>query len=168
MSKLLFIIAPQNFRDEEYFEPKEILENAGHTIVTASSVVGVLNGSQGGSAQAAISLADVHQNNYDAVLFVGGQGSYQYDLDVQAHRIAQDFYAHGKLTTAICHAPIILAQAGVLYGKNATVHSSDVEELKSLGVKYSPQSVAVDGTIITADGPSSATVFGKTIASHLL
>lgn len=167
MANIVMIIAPMNFRDEEYFEPKRILENSGHTVTTASKMTGTINGSRGGTAQASLLLQDVHWRKFDAVVFVGGPGSYQYDLDTDAHTIAQDFYANHKLTTAICHAPIILAQAGVLSDKKATVHDGDIDELKKLGVAYVAQNVVVDGRIITANGPAAATDFGKTIAAHL-
>ncbi len=167
MARILMIIASHDFRDEEYFEPHELFKSSEHTITTASEKIGDIIGSRGGIARATLLLKDASAKNYDCVVFVGGQGSYSYDHNHQIHRIAQDFYNQHKLTTAICHAPILLGNAGLLYDKKVTVFSDDISELHSFGAHYMPTPVAVDGTIITANGPDAATDFAKTIISHL-
>lgn len=167
MSTIVMIIAPENFRDEEYFEPKQVFESAGYTVVTASAKTGNIQGSHGGTAVADILLQDVRASDFATVVFVGGSGSYVYDNDTDAHRIAKEFSKAGKLVNAICHAPIIVAKAGLLSGKNATVHSGDKDELVALGTHYTGESVKKDGNIITADGPHSATEFGEYIVQTL-
>ena len=44
MKKIVFVVAPTNFRDEEYIEPKNIFEAAGIEVITASTVIGTLYG----------------------------------------------------------------------------------------------------------------------------
>ena len=73
----------------------------------------------------------------------------------------------GKPLGAICVSPTILANAGVLKGRNATVWPSQSKALVSGGATYTAQPVETDGPIITADGPASATRFGEAIASAL-
>jgi protease I len=161
------IIAPIDFRDEEYFEPKAILEKAGHHVTTASTKIGKITGSRGGIAESTMLLSNVNADSFDAVIFVGGQGSYIFDENPQALNIAKVFYNNNKLTTAICHAPIILAKSGVLKAKKATVFPGDSGELTNLGVNYLANQVVIDGNIVTANGPDAATEFGNTIVDIL-
>lgn len=168
MVRILMIIAPQNFRDEEYFEPKDEFEAAGYEVDTASTKIGEATGSRGGLAMVDMLLSDVRTDAYDTVVYVGGSGSYILDDDVQAHRIAQEFFAAGKLVNAICHAPIIVAKAGLLTGRRATVFSADQDELSKLGARYVASPVVTDDHFITADGPASATQFARTIIRALI
>ncbi|MCS7131535.1 MAG: DJ-1/PfpI family protein, partial [Hadesarchaea archaeon] len=91
-----------------------------------------------------------------------------YFNDERALSIAKDAAKKGKKVGAICIAPIILANAGVLEGKRATVWNGDfVRMLKERGAKYTGKQVEVDGNIITANGPTAAKEFGRTIAKEL-
>lgn len=167
MPKILMIIAPERFRDEEYFEPKKVFESAGYNVVTASTKLGNIVGSHGGNTVSDIELKDIVVEDYETVVFVGGQGSYLYDENETVHAVAQEFAKAGKYVNAICHAPIIVAKAGLLNGKNATVFVGDKEELAQLGTHYVAESVVQDDKYITADGPKSATAFGEAIIKTL-
>lgn len=167
MKCILMVIAPVNFRDEEYFVPYTIFIENGYSVTTASEKLGDIIGSKGAIANASLLLKDVSASDFDCVVFVGGQGSYAYDNNQHIQRIAQDFYSHRKLTTAICHAPILLAKAGILHDKSATVFQDDATELQTFGVHYNPSEVVVDSTIITANGPLAAEHFAKTIINNL-
>ena len=87
MAKVVMIIAPERFRDEELFVTKEELERAGHKIVIASSAKGICPGSRGGFATATLTLNEVQASNYDAVVFVGGGGSKIYFANEEVLRI---------------------------------------------------------------------------------
>lgn len=75
MAKILMVTAPNNFRDEELFIPKEKFENAGHEVVIASNKVGVCKGTLGGEISSDMLLKDVNVDDFQAVVFVGGTGS---------------------------------------------------------------------------------------------
>lgn len=161
------IVASQMFRDEEYDQPKNVLEKAGYQIVTASSQLGTATGRFGLTAKVDIVLDDVKVDDYAAVLFIGGPGSHGYYEDPKAHRIVKDAIDQGKLLGAICAAPGILAHAGVLKGKKATVHDGDIDALKEGGAIYTGKGVEIDGKIITATGPSTAKAWGEEIIKAL-
>ena len=170
--KSLFIIAQDGYQDIEYETPKRILETAGIQVVTASKKVGTCKGKLGGSAQATISIDDVDVSDYAAVIFIGGPGAVAFQQDVQAHLTAQEATTNPrvKVLGAICIAPTILAKAGVLEGKKATVWNNDGQQstlLEQEGAIYIAQAVVVDGIIVTADGPQSAELFGKKILELL-
>jgi len=167
----LFIIAKQGFRDEELFYTKEELEKSGIAVTVASKKTGTITGSRGGKATAEKALADVNVSAYDAVIFVGGNGSEVYYTDQQALKIAKDSIAKNKILAAICIAPGILAHAGVLNGKSATIWDSGDGSYSSIlednGASYTGEDVTIDGKIITANGPDAARKFGQAIANML-
>ena len=163
MATVLMIIAPERFRDEELFITKEELEKAGHKTVLASTTKGSCPGSRGGFATATLTLAEVQARDYDAVVFVGGGGSKMYFANEEALRIAKEMYKRKKVVAAICLAPVILANAGVLKGKDATVAGTEAKTIESKGAKYAGPGVTVDGNIVTGNAPKSSRLFGQKI-----
>ncbi len=165
--KVLMVIAKKDFRDEEYAKPREILEKDGAKVTVASSSLAEATGMLGMKVKADILLTQAKSNDYDAVIYVGGMGSTEYWEDSTAQRLAKEFAGAGKVTSAICLAPVTLANAGLLVGKQATVWESARGQLKEKGAKLATSGVAKDGLIITADGPTSAEAFGKALADAL-
>lgn len=165
--KVAMIIAKNGFRDEEYFQPKEVLTQAGITVDTFSSSTGTAKGMLGATVKVDKTIDELNVDNYDGIIFVGGVGSSEYWDSAKAHKIAQDVVAKNKVLAAICIAPVTLAKAGVLKGKKATVFSSEVSQLKSYGANYTGKDVEVDGKIVTAAGPHAAKQFGEKIRDLL-
>ncbi|HOV22058.1 MAG TPA: DJ-1/PfpI family protein [bacterium] len=160
-NKILMIIAFDQFRDEEYAKPRKILENSGYKIVVASYKTGIAKGMLGSKVKVDISLEDVKVNEYDGVIFVGGSGASVYFNNQTTLKIANEFYNKGKIVGAICIAPVILANAGLLSGKKATCWPSYEKTLKEKGAVWSDKNVEVDGSIITGNGPAAANEFGE-------
>ncbi len=170
--KIALIIAFRNFRDEEYFIPKEIFEQNGFEAVTASTDKGIAVGGGGGEAEVNTLLEELDIVPLEAVVFVGGPGAYNYIENEQAHRIANQAMKQGKIIAAICIAPAILAKAGVLEAKKATVWSSPMDKkpikmLEESGAKYQNMPVVADGNVITANGPAAAKEFAEKILEFL-
>jgi protease I len=167
MGKVLMIIAPKNFRDEELFDTKEELESSGNSVVIASTKTDTATGMLGGTVEPDITVDNVNVDDYDAVVFVGGSGSSIYFNNQRAHEIARDAYDKGKVIGAICIASSTIANAGLLKGKKATSFPSEERNLRSKGANYTGKPVEKDGKIITADGPMAARNFGRMIAESL-
>lgn len=168
--KVLFIVAQQGYQDFEYAAPKKILEEAGIEVSTASKEGGTCVGKLGGMIKETLSLQDVKVENYDLILLVGGPGAIEYQHDSEVHNLIKEAFSKYKWLAAICIGPTILAYAGVLKGRKATVWNSDGKQegiLTSLGAKYTREKVTVDGRIITANGPEAAEEFGKTLTKLL-
>lgn len=170
--KIAMVVAFSNFRDEEYFIPKEIFEKVGIEVNTVSEKKGIAIGAGGGDTKVDLTLDELNVDEFDAIVFVGGPGAYKYIEEEKAHRIAKEAVEKGKILAAICIAPAILAKAGVLAGKNATVWSSVLDKspirlLKENGANYVDKNVVVDGKIITANGPHAAEEFGEKIVELL-
>ena len=167
VKKVVMIIAPDNFRDEELLQPKRVLEDAGVVVKVASRRKEEASGMFGAKIMPDIAVQDINVQDFDAVIFVGGSGSSTYWDDLSAHKIARDAYSANKLVAAICIAPVTLAKAGLLKDKKATVWSSEAGKLGSAGAIYTGKSVEKDGFIITASGPAAAIEFGNQILKAL-
>lgn len=168
MTEVLLVIAPATFRDEEYAEPKAVLETRGAAVTTASSVVGPCVGKLGMVAESEMDLVTAIGRPWDAVVFVGGAGAVVFFDDADAHELARETTRRGAVLSAICVAPTILARAGVLGGKSATAFATQREELETVGAIWSADSVTLDGQLVTANGPEAATAFGHAIADALV
>jgi len=167
LGKVLMVVAPQNFRDEEYQKPRQVLEAAGWQIEVASKGVNEATGMLGAKAKIDKDISQVNVDDYQGVVFVGGTGAAVYFEDQTALALAKTAFEKGKVVGAICIAPSILANAGILQGKRATAFSSEQANLSAKGAYYTGESVTVDGKIVTANGPGAAEEFGRRIADKL-
>ncbi len=170
--KAAMVIAFQDFQDEEYFAPKEILEKAGVKIKTVSNKLGQAIGATDGDTQVDLLLEDFNPADFDAIVFVGGSGCLTNLDNEKSYKIARETVSQNKVLGSICISPVILAKAGVLQGKKATVWSSPLDKfpikiLKENGAIYEAKSVVQDGKIITANGPAVAKEFGQVLLEVL-
>lgn len=168
MKKILFVIAYNDFKDEEYFIPKEIFENNGFSVTTASNAKGIALGVSGGEVEVNHLISEVNINDFDALVFSGGPGCLS-NLD---NNISYNLIKKAKIVGAICMSPVILAKAGILKNKKATVWSSNMDKspikiLSENGAIFEDKDVVVDGNIVTANGPSAAEEFGVEIVNLL-
>jgi len=164
---ILMIIAPVDFRDEEFLEPKEVFKEQGFNVTVASKGVKQAKGKLGAIADVDKDISAVTVDDYDAVVFVGGPGTKVYFEDSDALSIAKEAYEKDKVVGAICIAPSILGNAGVLEAKKATCFSSEATTLEDQGAEYTGKDVEVDGKIITANGPAAAVRFATEIVEAL-
>lgn len=170
--KVAIIIALRDFQDKEYFGTREVLENAGVKITAVSAKKETAIGVYGGEIEAELTLDEINIADYDAVVFIGGGGALKYLDNEISHHLIQQAVSQNKVLAAICISPVILAKAGALKNKKATVWSSSLDKspikiLKENGAEYLDENVVVDGKIITANGPSSARKFGENIVKLL-
>lgn len=170
MKNILMIIAPTEFRDEEYFKPREIFENEGFDVITASKGVQIAKGKLGGTTRVDLDIDEVDVADYDAIVFVGGMGALVYKGNEIIDEIITEAQIQDKLICAICIAPTILAENGILKGKKATVWDENGEQSKlfeTKGVHYTGDRVTVAGNFVTGNGPDAAKEFAKKIVEIL-
>lgn len=167
MPDVVLVIAQRVFRDEEYAEPKRVLEEHGATVVTASEQPGPAVGKLGLQVDAEIGIEEAASRVWDAAVFIGGAGASTYFDDARAHKLARDTYDAGKIVGAICIAPSTLAHAGMLEGVDATAFASQETDLRAHGANWTGDPVTVDGRIATASGPEAAAEFGEAVAKLL-
>jgi protease I len=165
--KILMVVAPQDFRDEEFFESKKVFADAGAEVAVASRGVLEAKGLLGGKTPVDKNLSEIRAADFDALVFVGGGGATIYFDDPLALNLAKTAFAASKVIAGICVGPTILAKADVLRGKRATAFSSEQSVLEAADAIYTGEAVTVDGKIITANGPAAATEFGQKIVEAL-
>jgi protease I len=166
------VIAPERFRDEELAEPRRALEAAGHRVTVASTRAGgvTARGMLGATVTIDRSIADLATTEFDAIVVVGGAGSPDH---LWTHEPLQSLvkrhHAAGKTVAAICLSGPVLARAGVLAGRRATVFPAPraIVELKRGGAAYVDEPVVRDGSILTASGPEAAPAFGAALLQLL-
>ena len=161
VSKRALFIIYELFVDDEYGNPRAILEDKGAIVHVASSSLGTVKGIHGMEVQPDMLLSNVRAADFDAIIFVGG---FLDSNDAEAHHIAREAVAQRKILAGIYTGMTILAKAGVLKGKRATC--SEFSEAEVAGAICTDTSVIRDGLIITASGWASRP-FGEAIAAAL-
>ena len=163
------ILAPQEFRDEEYMIPREVFESRNETVITASTS-DLSEGRFGLQVRIDMLLSEVFARDFDAVFWVGGSGCLKFLEQKEAMRIAREFQQEHKIMGAICAAPRLLLHWNILQGKNMTGWNGD-RKLKDLaqqfGATYTGKNIETDGNILTADGPDSSQEAGKQLLKML-
>ncbi len=154
------ILAPSDFRDEEYLVPREVWEKAGCEVKTASSEPHS-TGRFDCQVENDLLLSEVKESDFDGLFFVGGGGSLIWLENETAKNLALSFFDADKPLGAICAAPRNFLVWGILSGKKATGHNWD-GEFPNLCQKFqaifSENPVVTDGKILTANGPEAAEI----------
>ncbi|MDR3101968.1 MAG: DJ-1/PfpI family protein [Methanocalculaceae archaeon] len=168
--KILLAIAPDRFLDQEYTVPKSALEEKGITCVTASTIKGTCYGMHGEIVESDLAFDDVSPDEYDGLVVVGGIGCQDYLWRCEKLiDIANKIGSSGKLTAAICLAPVVFAEAGLLAGKNVTAFdtpaSRRILELDRAILVNEP--VVVAGKVVTAKMPRDSQAFADAILTNL-
>lgn len=163
MRTVLLVIAPEGFQDHELAGTRQSLGKAGFQVILGSTRTGPCTGKFGSTEQATVALNDCRVADYDRIGFIGGPGAEALSDNEDAKALARATVEAQKPLGAICIAPLILAKAGLLKGKRATVWDSGGEQIaliRQYGAIYSGEDVTVDGLIVTGNGPQAAASFG--------
>lgn len=161
------IILADGFEEVEAIAVIDVLRRAG-----IDTVIAGLHDSHIASARNVKIIPDtvidtVRAEDFDMIVLPGGQpGSDNLNADPRVKDLVRSFSEKGKLYGAICAAPYVLANAGVLAGKRATSYPSYKDKLGS--ALYEEKSVVVDGNVVTSRGAGTALAFGLAIVEKLI
>lgn len=161
--RILMVIAPVDFRDEELFVPRAMFQRRGWDATTVSTQTGEASGMMGGVEHVDTTLDDVTLADFHALVVVGGMGSPEYLWEnAKLRSMVQTMESDGKVVGAICLSGAVLGLAGVLEGKQATVWETPDSRaaIEKNGGVFTGEPVTVDGRIVTANGPEAAEAFG--------
>lgn len=166
---ILMVVAPKDFEDVEFYAPKTLLEINGANVTVASTASTAL-GLNGTTYNTDIMISNAKATDYDAIVIVGGTGviSSLWD-DKDLRNLIKDADKEKKMIAAICAAPPILAGAGLLKNKKATMFpwSDGIKELTKNGANYVDQEVVVSGNIVTGRNPDASVAFGLKLCEEL-
>ncbi|WP_022850561.1 DJ-1 family glyoxalase III [Limisalsivibrio acetivorans] len=166
MAKAVIILA-DGFEEIEALSVIDILRRAKIDIKTAAIRDGYVESARGVRVIADVSIDDVKLEDYAAIILPGGQpGADNLSADQRVRDLLQRFYDADQLVCAICAAPFILADMGILDGKRATCYPAYAERL--VNAKYLEDPVVEDGNVITSRGPATAPDFGFKIAERMV
>lgn len=165
--RVLLVIAPKDFQDKEYSRPRAILKAKGIEVTVASTTLKTAVGMSGTIVKPDVLVKNARASDYDAVVFIGGNGAAALADDPQVLALAIEAKKYDKIIGAICIAPVILAKAGVLEGKKAAVSPWGKGDLTKAGVTCTGKDVEVDGKVITGSGPDAADAFGQALLNAL-
>ncbi len=144
-----------------------ILRRAGVTVTLAGLNAGQLRGSRGVVIQPDTELDTVLHHDFDMLVLPGGQpGTRHMKNDTRILKLVRLMTQQGKFIAAICAAPSILAEAGLLAGKRATSYPGSLDEYAS--IHKQSDAIVEDGKIITSRGPGTAMDFALTLVELLV
>ncbi|MHB2017676.1 MAG: DJ-1/PfpI family protein [Candidatus Xenobia bacterium] len=162
--KVLFVVPPGRFKDDEYTKAKGMLERKGVSLqITCSVFDRAVFGFNQTRVKADLPLEQVDVANYDAFYFVGGVGVKDLYDNAQVHRIIKDAVAADKFLVALDLAPTLLAKTGVLAGKKVTEYFSESKMIQTMGVEYTGATVQQDGKFITGKGAEATENLAMTL-----
>jgi len=165
MPKVLMPLA-EGFEEIEAIAVVDVLRRAEIEVVVAGLQQGPVISARKITIVPDTTIDSVTSDGFDMIVLPGGQpGTDNLNADTRIHRLLAEFQASGKLIGAICAAPIILADAGLLTGKHATSYPTYRNRLD--GAVYVDRNVVTDENIITSQGPGTAISFALAIVSRL-
>jgi 4-methyl-5(b-hydroxyethyl)-thiazole monophosphate biosynthesis len=165
MKKRALCLLVTGFEEIETIAPIDLLRRAETEVVIASlGKEKLVTGRCGMTIEADVILGDVFEQSFDLLLLPGGPGVKALRTDGRPAKLAKSYADAGKIVAAICAAPTVLADAGLLTGKRFTAHFSVHSELPGV---LAEERVVKDGNIITSRGAGTAIEFGLALVSEL-
>jgi protease I len=170
--KTVAILATNGFEESELKSPKEALEKAGAEVhivsLESGKIKGWSDGNWSNSYTVDKTLSEVNQKDYNALMLPGGQ----INPDVlrknkDAVNFVKSFFENHKPVAAICHAPWLLAEAGVLEGRKITSYDSIKTDMINAGANWVDEEVVVDSGLVTSRSPKDLPAFNAKLVEEV-
>ena len=146
----------------------DLLRRAQINVVVAGLDHEPVLASRGITLQPDTTLDKVEPGALDMIALPGGlPGADNLNNDPRIHALIQQLSTKGKYVSAICAAPKVLLNAGVLTGKRITCYPGALSKLDCSEVTITSEPVVIDGNIITSRGPGTAIDFALTLIEIL-
>lgn len=142
----------------------DVLRRAGLKVTTAGIPSTMLQGAHGVQIIADKKFDSLDIKEFDALVLPGGPGHVNLAKSEKVLGAIADFDSRGKVVGAICAAPMVLAKAGILADKKATIFPGMEREIP----RPRPDKVVVDGNIITSQAPGTAIEFALKLVEKLV
>ncbi|MBF0141852.1 MAG: DJ-1/PfpI family protein [Magnetococcales bacterium] len=146
----------------------DILRRGGIEVVTVGLKPGPVTASRGVVLLPDTTLDQIDSNTLDMVVLPGGLGGAdRLDNDPRIAQILREIVSRGKYAAAICAAPRVLANLGLLKGKRVTGYPGVMKASHLEGTDYTGEAVELDGKLVTSRGPGTALDFALTLVELL-
>lgn len=147
----------------------DLLRRAGIEVVTAGLSDGPVTASRGVVLLPDRSLEQVINDEFDMIVLPGGlPGADNLDADPRIHALLQRLAEQDRYTAAICAAPKVLLNAGLLDGHRATAYPGVIDGLLPANSHLLSDAVVSDGKVVTSRGPGTAMDFALTLIELLM
>jgi protease I len=164
-----------NYPEEsEYTSPVEALKKAGATVETIAAepqngkIQALKHVDKGQQFQIDKTLEEANIDDYDALVLPGGaMNSDQLRMQDKAREWSKSFLEQGKPLAAICHAPWLLASAGIAKGRKLTSFFTIQDDMRDAGADWVDEEVVIDGNLITSRQPDDLPAFNDAIISMM-
>ena len=168
MSKIA-ILVDEMFEDSEFRVPYDRLRAAGHQVDVVGRKAGTSIAGKAHKERATIerSLAQVTVDDYDALVIPGGYSPDHLRTDPAAVRFTRDMALAGKPVAAVCHAPSLLIEADLAFGRQLTSWPSIKTDVINAGGRWVDREVVTDGNLITSRKPDDLPAFSDAILTML-
>lgn len=168
MTKKVLIPLADGCEELEAVTLIDLLRRASIQVVTAGIDEHTIMASRGTRLIADTLLDDVVDEDFDMVLLPGGlPGADNLNADPLVHDILIRSYDNGHAVAAICAAPKVLAQAGLLENKRATCYPGSIDTQDWPKTTFTDQAVEIDDRVLTSKGPGTAMDFALAIIAYL-
>jgi len=165
MPSVLAILA-DGFEEIETMAPLDLLRRASVSVVTASLGHDIhVKGRSNVIIHADSCLDEVLDRDFDCLLLPGGPGVKLMRSDARIAALAAHYAQQERWVAAICAAPAVLHDAGLLRNRRYTAHPSVAGELTEI---LSAERVVIDGRIITSRGAGTSLDFGLALVRLLV
>ncbi|RDI59204.1 type 1 glutamine amidotransferase domain-containing protein [Microvirga subterranea] len=164
----ILIMATDGFEQSELMVPQEKLSDAGATVEVAApksrmksgKIYGWDENDWGKTVSVDKDIEDVNPADYDALVLPGGQiNPDKLRVEPKAIEIIRAFYSSGKTVAAICHAPWLLIEAGIIKGRKCTSYHSIKTDVINAGGEWRDETVVTDKGLITSRNPGDLDAF---------
>ena len=168
----ILIIATHGFEQSELEVPRDKLTEMGANVKIASPETGSITGWKikdwGEPVSVDASVEDVKAEDFDALVLPGGQINPDLlRVNERVIELIQAFHRSAKPVAAICHAPWLLIEAGIINGVRATSYKSIITDMKNAGAAWEDSEAVSDRNIITSRNPDDLDAFINAIGDAL-
>lgn len=164
----ILIMATDGFEQSELMVPQQKLSDAGATVEVAApksrmksdGIRGWDEKDWGKSVKVEKDIESVDPSQYDVLVLPGGQiNPDKLRTEEKAIEIIRAFYSSGKVVAAICHAPWLLVEAGVIKGRKCTSYHSIKTDVMNAGGQWRDETVVADQGLVTSRNPGDLDAF---------
>lgn len=164
------ILAADDFEEPELTEPLRALREAGARVDVVSPHAGQIQAVRHDEKSIKVdvdrTLEDARPDDYDAVVLPGGAlNADQIRMDPRAQAFVRDMDLADKPLAVICHAPWLLASAGLVDGRHMTSYHTIQDDLRNAGAHWEDREVVRDGNWVSSRQPSDLPAFNREMLS---